>query len=450
VTWTLDVGPAIELKHRIRAIAFWTGFTIYFEGIVGLALLTERQLHVAAAIGMIPILIAQFRIVGRPARQFLDGRLGRSLRAHLALALVVLALLALGTAPGMARQGALLLGVLVMAGPFGLALRASRAATRLWRKVPPVADTRVLETCLSFEPTLWLTVRWRAFAGQPIRWATPLAVAVLTFAATAAGLALALWTTGLEGFGTPVVQASTLVAVWTFYRTVRHAKPRAAALREHDRRPPVLILRQFDDDLLGTGWANPATFEHHIVNDLHRLGPTISIGEPGQRLQPLGAAREYLTGDDWKQAVGRLIDQAGLIVVIVGSSESLVWELQEVMARGGKARLVILAPTAPSPIQVARRWAAFVAATSRLFGNALPRVLPEGRLLALIFAGEDVVMVTSRARKRSRSFVLAQSLPEYRLWLRLRENLRAEDASSIQALAAFCRRSFPVVELEPQ
>jgi hypothetical protein len=58
-------------------------------------------------------------------------------------------------------------------------------------------------------------------------------------------------------------------------------------------------------------------------------------------------------------------------------------------------------------------------------------------------------MVVSSAPNRKRSFAFARSLPEYRLWLRLRECLGAEDVAAIQALEAFCQRAFPFVSLSP-
>jgi hypothetical protein len=395
---------------------------------------------------MVPVLIAQFRVIRHPARRFVDGRLGRAVHAHLGLAVVFLALLGLGTAPGTARAGALLLGLMVTVGPSWPALKALRAATHV-RESAPVADPHVIDACLSFDPRQWLAVRIRAFGGERVRWAIPFMAAAVALAVTAAALALLLQTIGLEGLGTPVAQGSTFVAIWVFYRSLRIAKLRAAALRQHDARRPVLVLRQFEDDMLGSGWLSPATFEQHIVNDLHRVGPAISIGEPGQRLQPLGAARDYLTGGDWKHTVGQLIDQAALVVFILGSSESLVWELEEALARGRKAHVLVIAPPDPKRADVERRWASFVEATARIVGGRLPEILPKGRLLALFFAGEDVVMVVSRARERKRSFALVRSLPEYRLWLRLRESLSAEDTASIHALQAFCQRSFPFVSL---
>jgi hypothetical protein len=450
VIWTLDIGKAIELKARIWTVAFCTGLTVYLEAVLVLVLLTQEQLRGPMAGATLPILMAQVGIIRRPARQFVQGRLGQAVRQHLLLALAVIVLVTLGTAPGTPRRGALILGLLVVGGPSWPALRALRVAARLRRDVGPLADTSVVVSCLSFDLGQWMAVRLRAFGGEQVRLVAPFLAAAATLAGGATGLALLFQSAGLTGWGTPIVQASTVMAIWVFYRTLRLAKVRAGALRQHDARPPVLVLRRFDDDVLGSGWLNPATFEQHIVNELHRRGPAISIGRPGQWLQPLGAARDYLTEGDWKNAVGQLIDQAALIVFILGSSESLVWELQDVVTRGRTTKTMILAPADPKRLDVERRWASFVEATAGIFAGQLPRTLPEGRLLALFFAGADVVMVVSRGRVRKRSFAFARSLPEYRLWLRLHESLNADDAASIPALAAFCQRSFPFVGLTPQ
>ena len=46
------------------------------------------------------------------------------------------------------------------------------------------------------------------------------------------------------------------------------------------------------------------SFEHFFTRELDRIGPTISVGRPGERLAPLGASRDYLDSPDWKSAVG--------------------------------------------------------------------------------------------------------------------------------------------------
>ena len=53
----------------------------------------------------------------------------------------------------------------------------------------------------------------------------------------------------------------------------------------------------------------------------------IAIGRPGDRLPPLGAARTYVSDDEWQREVRRLSSDAQAIVVRAGASSGLEWEI---------------------------------------------------------------------------------------------------------------------------
>ena len=56
----------------------------------------------------------------------------------------------------------------------------------------------------------------------------------------------------------------------------------------------------------------------------------IAIGKPGEALAPLGAARDYVGDDIWQHEVKRRMRDATLIVLMLGTSEGLAWELLRV------------------------------------------------------------------------------------------------------------------------
>jgi hypothetical protein len=81
------------------------------------------------------------------------------------------------------------------------------------------------------------------------------------------------------GVGSPVAQASTLIAAFVFYMGMRRIKLSGSQLRQRDRRAPVLILRQFGDDFLESGRMSLGavpTFEHFLAVET-RLYPINSL-----------------------------------------------------------------------------------------------------------------------------------------------------------------------------
>ena len=107
---------------------------------------------------------------------------------------------------------------------------------------------------------------------------------------------------------------------------------------EIDRRPPVLLLRSFDDDmmLILNGACNSKstdlhrkgmTFERVLQDRLAPFGPFIAIGRPQEPLSPLGAARDYAPDAAWQDEAQQRIRDAAVVVLVIGTSQGLAWEL---------------------------------------------------------------------------------------------------------------------------
>ena len=85
------------------------------------------------------------------------------------------------------------------------------------------------------------------------------------------------------------------------------SRPDAAILLAADERAPIVLLRAFQDDeksvkrrsvlarLLFWGFGGRIRLEEAIAGELSRFGPFVAIGEPGERLPDLGAARAYFS-----------------------------------------------------------------------------------------------------------------------------------------------------------
>jgi lipoprotein signal peptidase len=130
----------------------------------------------------------------------------------------------------------------------------------------------------------------------------------------------------------------------------RNQQPTLAEIRNCDRRPPVLFLRRYTTDALQIprrGWiariaiwrmdfvydSGPWTFERALCDALQPIGPVIALGDPNERVQRLGASRTYVYGDDWREEVERLAQNAARYVVMLGDSPSMRFELELALRR---------------------------------------------------------------------------------------------------------------------
>jgi len=144
-----------------------------------------------------------------------------------------------------------------------------------------------------------------------------------------------------------------------FKRLAMPAIKRALSL---DERAPVLLLRSFQDDGLRvrihpTSRTSPAsrlallndsTFEDLIAWQAAKVAPVIAIGQPGTRLQPLGAVRDYFSDDDWQVAVLKRINVSSAVIFVVGRSPGAQWELTQIRERGALGKTLFIFPPLPS------------------------------------------------------------------------------------------------------
>ena len=156
-------------------------------------------------------------------------------------------------------------------------------------------------------------------------------------------------------------------ALWRIARALGRA--RVKEVLRFDPRPPVLYLRSFDDDAVplpiiasarrplfeffSIRGADP--FEECVAWELDSYGPVIAVGRPGASLASLGAAREHLSDDTWRDEVAARMNSAGWIVLAPGETAGLAWELQSIVSGGHLAKTVfVFPPLAPSELE--RRW----------------------------------------------------------------------------------------------
>ncbi|GAA0923090.1 hypothetical protein [Virgisporangium aurantiacum] len=180
------------------------------------------------------------------------------------------------------------------------------------------------------------------------------------------GLAITIFWTGTSvTAGLQLTMAGLMLSSMCFWAARRSRQPSLADVEAADERPPVLYLRNFEDDQRLLVWlpalpddvgvsgsvlenvVRGATMDEFLRPEIvAHLGPLVALGDPTDYLPARGAAREYLADDDWEKRAAELMRTAGCIVAIPGTSEGLRWEFEHIVDDGLQHKLFVLTPPA--------------------------------------------------------------------------------------------------------
>ena len=75
---------------------------------------------------------------------------------------------------------------------------------------------------------------------------------------------------------------------------------------------------------------------------LRPIGDLVAIGKPGEDLPTPGAARIYVSDEEWKEEVKRRMRAARLVVIRAGVGENLLWEAKHALETLNPQKLLIL------------------------------------------------------------------------------------------------------------
>lgn len=196
-------------------------------------------------------------------------------------------------------------------------------------------------------------------------------------------------TENLEGLGAILVLPIILTIV-NFRAYILQKMPTGAKALKEDARPPVLYLRSFDQESLkfvhlpeyekkkyndlivyaddvdlppferklfnlmnnsailtanAPVYGEDVTFEKYFRGEVtKRLGPFVALGNPIDDLPAEGAFRDYQTDESWKQVFFERAEQCACILMQLGSSNNLQFELTSILSRGMRQKLFILTP----------------------------------------------------------------------------------------------------------
>jgi hypothetical protein len=114
-----------------------------------------------------------------------------------------------------------------------------------------------------------------------------------------------------------------------------------------DKRAPVLYLRPFEAETV-------LTVQERVLARImeSEVGPLVAVGNPGDRLPHLGAARFYerdFSGDgrNWQLFVREMLLRARLVLIVPGRTVGLAWEIAQCREVLAPQRLVVLMRGSP-------------------------------------------------------------------------------------------------------
>ncbi|MFV8324896.1 hypothetical protein [Flavobacterium sp. ZS1P14] len=115
----------------------------------------------------------------------------------------------------------------------------------------------------------------------------------------------------------------------------------------NSKKKPVLYLRSFiSDKEVELASSNgiiriEQTLEDKIKMATKILGPLIAIGDPNEDMPTLGAARSYYDNEEWKIRFQQYSLEAQLIILSIGLTESIIWELSELLKMKLESKLLL-------------------------------------------------------------------------------------------------------------
>jgi hypothetical protein len=117
----------------------------------------------------------------------------------------------------------------------------------------------------------------------------------------------------------------------------------------NDHRPPLIYLRSFgaDQGYQGGAWfrmGRAESDEEALSRLLQQIGPLVAIGKPGEFLPLLGASRMYVDHENWQGVVSDLLSKAALLILRVGATDGLLWEVSAARSAVLPSKLLIWHP----------------------------------------------------------------------------------------------------------
>jgi hypothetical protein len=159
--------------------------------------------------------------------------------------------------------------------------------------------------------------------------------------------------------GFEALKVGVLIGLAYFLRTraLRYVQASIGLAQRRDSRPPVLFLRPFVTDtiplpsppisLLGRIFSIPilsSSLDAVVLDEGSERGPVVAVGDPAEPPPTYGASRGYFQHQSWQDAVARLAAEAQTIVLVMGGSEGVAWEMNLVATAGHLNKTLFVMP----------------------------------------------------------------------------------------------------------
>jgi hypothetical protein len=190
-----------------------------------------------------------------------------------------------------------------------------------------------------------------------------------------------------------------------------------------DQRSPILFLRSFSDDAVPVRvpWLWPLqwlatrgralrSIDEILLEEGTVHGPVIALGRPGQSVPPYGAARGHFADVDWQRAVKDLSQSSLCIVLCVGGSAGVAWEIAEIGKEEFADKLLVLFP--PEAEKKARNFALLDVIATGLPAFAAPieaakaQLRPSEKVIGL-FSEYGTLRILTARKFRSYHYITA-------------------------------------------
>lgn len=206
----------------------------------------------------------------------------------------------------------------------------------------------------------------RRFRGRRLRW-TGIIWALLGFALASFAFVISRGWLNLPWEVTGLLFTIGAVSFYTGVLNLRLSRQYLALDAEQlllrDPRPPVVYLRSFDADDLDPDPPGPIAYylsagtfeetfgaseEEQFAIAMNELGPFVAIGKPYDILPKLGAARVRVSDEQWQAKVAEWVSRAQLVVLRLGFTKGVEWEIAHILQHAPPQKLVLLLPFTPA------------------------------------------------------------------------------------------------------
>jgi hypothetical protein len=226
-----------------------------------------------------------------------------------------------------------------------------------------------------------------------------------------------------DGNFTVFSTVANLAGVALLITARRYLQTDAASLLIADKRPPVLLLRSFADDnreKLVTDKRQLIDFslETRLAAYFAKFGPFIAVDAPNEEIVVIGAARAQLRDSEWQRVVTGWIEQARYIIMIIGQTQWVDWELRKILEKDQLQKLILLFPERRSWFSRGNDFGNRLSTVSRAFENSkwsasLSNISKPTQLRAIIFE-KDGATTTIRSKIYNRDSIhLAAIIAHY-------------------------------------